>query len=166
VRRFASTRHGRQDRRSHVAGLYAFGRGGEMTYEGGPCPWGRWDSGAPSGRSILPGAWKTGHPIRFPGPLTVRSPSTEGASAAAWMGGLPADNLVALARALSGRSGTAGRLRGNRPRRQARTRGGGSRIGVTATLGQIGFTSPAGDVMGQNLAGRVDLEALLIRNRG
>jgi hypothetical protein len=38
----------------------------------------------------------------------------------------------------------------------------GSRIAATVTLGQIGFTSPAGDVMGQNLAGGVELEALLI----
>jgi hypothetical protein len=31
-------------------------------------------------------------------------------------------------------------------------------------FGRIGFSSPAGDVMGQNLAGKVDLEARLIRN--
>jgi hypothetical protein len=39
---------------------------------------------------------------------------------------------------------------------------GGSRVAATARLAQIGFSSPAGDVLGQNLAGRVDLEALLI----
>jgi len=75
---------------------------------------------------------------------------------------LPADNLVSLARALSGREwdgwsptgaiDVAARLE---------PAVGGSRIAATATLGQIGFASPAGDVMGQNLAGRVDLEALM-----
>jgi hypothetical protein len=77
--------------------------------------------------------------------------------------GLPADNLLSLARAISGREwdgwsptgaiDVAARLE---------PAVGGSRIAATAALGQIGFTSPAGDVMGQNLAGRVDLEALLI----
>jgi hypothetical protein len=75
---------------------------------------------------------------------------------------LPADNLTTLARALSGREwkgwsptgaiDVAARLE---------PAVGGSRIAATVTLGQIGFSSPAGDVMGQNLAGRVDLEALL-----
>jgi len=76
---------------------------------------------------------------------------------------LPADNLVSLARALNGQEwkgwsstgaiGVAARLE---------PAAGGSRIAATATLGQIGFSSPEGDVMGQNLAGRVDLEALMI----
>jgi hypothetical protein len=38
---------------------------------------------------------------------------------------------------------------------------GGSRLAATAALERIGFSSPAGDVMGQNLAGRLDLEAHL-----
>jgi hypothetical protein len=38
---------------------------------------------------------------------------------------------------------------------------GGSRLAATAALERIGFSSPAGDVMGQNLAGRLDLEARL-----
>ncbi|HEU4950218.1 MAG TPA: hypothetical protein VFT11_05585, partial [Candidatus Deferrimicrobiaceae bacterium] len=40
---------------------------------------------------------------------------------------------------------------------------GGPRLAATAVLGRIGFTSPSGDVMGQNLGGKVDLEALLTR---
>ncbi|HJX15399.1 MAG TPA: hypothetical protein VJ386_06660 [Candidatus Deferrimicrobiaceae bacterium] len=77
--------------------------------------------------------------------------------------GLPVDNLATLARALSGREwdswsptgeiDVAARLE---PAKD------GSRIAATATLGKIGFSSPTGDVLGQNLAGKVDLEALLI----
>jgi hypothetical protein len=75
---------------------------------------------------------------------------------------LPADNLVSLAQAVSGRGwngwsptgiiDVAARLEPAE---------GGPRLAATAVLGRIGFTSPAGDVMGQNLAGKVDLEALL-----
>jgi hypothetical protein len=38
---------------------------------------------------------------------------------------------------------------------------GGSRLAATAALARIGFSSPAGDAMGQNLAGKLDLEARL-----
>jgi len=76
---------------------------------------------------------------------------------------LPADNLVALARALSGQEWDGWSPTGAIDfAARLEPAAGGSRIGATATLGQIGFTSPAGDVMGQNLAGRVDLEALLV----
>jgi hypothetical protein len=76
---------------------------------------------------------------------------------------LPADNLVALARALGGREWDGWSPTGAIDlAARLEPAAGGSRIGATATLGQIGFTSPAGDVMGQNLAGRVDLEVLLI----
>lgn len=76
---------------------------------------------------------------------------------------LPADNLVALAWALSGQEWDGWSPTGAIDfAARLEPAGGGSRIGATATLGQIGITSPAGDVMGQNLAGRVDLEALLI----
>jgi hypothetical protein len=77
---------------------------------------------------------------------------------------LPADNLVSLAQAVSGREwngwsptgiiDVAARLESAE---------GGPRLAATAVLGRIGFTSPAGDVMGQNLDGKVDLEALLTR---
>jgi len=78
---------------------------------------------------------------------------------------LPADNLVSLARAVSGREwngwsptgaiDVAARLEPVE---------GGSRVSGTAAFGRIGFASPAGDVMGQNLTGNVALEALLVRD--
>ncbi|MBP2677079.1 MAG: hypothetical protein H6Q82_144, partial [Deltaproteobacteria bacterium] len=81
---------------------------------------------------------------------------------------LPADNLVSLIRAVSGREwgewsptgaiDVAARLDPAE---------GGSRLAATAVLGRIGFASPAGDAMGRNLAGKVDLEAHLnTRPRG
>jgi hypothetical protein len=76
---------------------------------------------------------------------------------------LPADNLISLARTLSGQG-----LKGWAPTgaidvaARLEPAVSGSRVTATATFAQIGFSSPAGDVMGQNLAGRVDLEALLI----
>jgi hypothetical protein len=76
---------------------------------------------------------------------------------------LPADNLVSLAQAVSGRewngwspTGAIDVVARLEPAE------GGPRLAATAVLGRIGFASPAGDVMGQNLAGNVDLEALLI----
>jgi len=76
---------------------------------------------------------------------------------------LPADNLATLARALSGRKWDSWSPTGAIDlAARLEPAVGGSRIAATAALGQIGFSSPAGDVMGQNLAGRVDLEALLI----
>ncbi|MGZ8474429.1 MAG: hypothetical protein ACXWWY_13160, partial [Candidatus Deferrimicrobiaceae bacterium] len=76
--------------------------------------------------------------------------------------GLPADNLVSLARAWSGRKWNGGSTTGTIDvAARLESAEGSPRVAATATLGQIGFTSPAGGVMGQNLAGRVDLEALL-----
>src|SRR3990172_6008008 len=75
---------------------------------------------------------------------------------------LPADNLATLARALSGRKWDSWSPTGAIDlAARLEPAVGGSRIAATAALGQIGFSSPAGDVMGQNLAGRVGLEALL-----
>ena len=78
--------------------------------------------------------------------------------------GLPADNLVKLARAVSGRNWESWSPTGEIDI-AARLEPvlGGSRVAATATLGKIGFSSPAGDVLGQNLAGRVELEAMLTR---
>ncbi|MBE0604240.1 MAG: hypothetical protein IH611_11545, partial [Deltaproteobacteria bacterium] len=78
--------------------------------------------------------------------------------------GLPADNLVLLALALSGRKGDGWSPTGTVDvDARLEPAVGGSRIAATATLGPIGFTSPSGDVMGQKLAGRVDLEVLLLQ---
>ena len=78
---------------------------------------------------------------------------------------LPADNLADLAGSIGGHDwkewsptgaiDIAARLE---PAEDGR------RVAVTATLGQIGFSSPSGDAMGQHLAGTIELEALLIRN--
>ena len=77
---------------------------------------------------------------------------------------LPVDNLAILARALSGREweswSPTGAIDVSARLEPAE---GGSRIMATAALGNIGFSSPEGDVLSQNLAGKVDLEALLTR---
>ncbi|MGZ8450329.1 MAG: hypothetical protein ACXWWV_12185, partial [Candidatus Deferrimicrobiaceae bacterium] len=76
---------------------------------------------------------------------------------------LPADNLAFLAGAIGGHD-----WKGWSPTGAIDIAvrldpvGGGRRVAVTATLGQIGFSSPNGDAMGQHLAGTVDLEADLI----
>jgi len=77
--------------------------------------------------------------------------------------GLPADNLATLARALSGREWDSWSPTGAIDvAARLEPVAGGSRIVATGSFAQIGFRSPAGDVLGQNLAGRIDLEALLI----
>lgn len=78
---------------------------------------------------------------------------------------LPADNLADLAGAIGGHDwkgwSPAGAIDIAARLEPAK---GGRRMAVTATLGQIGFTSPGGDAMGQRLAGTIGLEAFLIRN--
>jgi len=75
---------------------------------------------------------------------------------------LPVDNLVSLAQAVSGREwngwSPTGAIDVDARLEPAE---GGPRLAATAAFGRIGFTSPAGDVMGQNLGGTVDLEAHL-----
>ncbi|MGB7631395.1 MAG: hypothetical protein WBM29_09975, partial [Candidatus Deferrimicrobium sp.] len=75
---------------------------------------------------------------------------------------LPVDNLVPLAQAVSGRKwngwSPTGAIDVDARLEPAE---GGPRLAATAALGRIGFTSPAGDVMGRNLAGTVDLDAHL-----
>src|SRR5512140_2758754 len=75
---------------------------------------------------------------------------------------LPADNLVSLAQAMSGRDWNGWSPTGAIDiAARLEPAEGGPRLAATAVLGRIGFTSPAGDVMGQNLAGKIDLEARL-----
>jgi hypothetical protein len=77
---------------------------------------------------------------------------------------LPADNLVSIAQAVSGREWNGWSATGAIDvAARLKPAEGGPRLAATAVLERIGFTSHAGDVMGQNLAGNVDLEALLIR---
>lgn len=78
--------------------------------------------------------------------------------------GLPVDNLATLARAVSGRNWEGWSPTGEIDiAARLEPVVGGSRVAATAALGKIGFSSPAGDVLGQNLAGRGELEALLTR---
>lgn len=78
--------------------------------------------------------------------------------------GLPADNLATLARAISGRKWESWSPTGEIDiAARLEPAVGGSRVAAKAAFGKIGFSSPAGDVLGQNLAGRVELETLLTR---
>jgi hypothetical protein len=138
---------------------------GEMIYEGRPLPLGT--LGLRGSVRSIDTSWRVEDvDIRSGslGPLTGEL-VFHGGSASGRLDGasLPADNLVALAQALGGRKWDGWSPTGAIDlAARLEPAAGGSRIGATATLGQIGFTSPAGDVMGQNLAGRVDLEVLLI----
>jgi len=97
----------------------------------------------------------------FTGELSLGGGSVSGRLDGA---GLPVDNLATLARALSGREWDSWSPAGGIDvAARIEPAVGGPRVTATATLGQIGFSSPAGDVLGQNLAGKVDLEALLTR---
>jgi hypothetical protein len=95
------------------------------------------------------------------GELTYRGGSVSGRLDGA---GLPVDNLATLARALSGREWDSWSPTGAIDvAARLEPAMGGSRIAATVALGKIGFSSPEGDVLSQNLAGKVDLEALLAR---
>ncbi len=75
---------------------------------------------------------------------------------------VPVDNLVSLAQALSGKTWKGWSTTGGidvRVRLDNTT--GAPRVAVAAALEKIGFSSPAGDVVGQNLSGKFDLDALL-----
>jgi hypothetical protein len=77
--------------------------------------------------------------------------------------GLPADNLVSLAQAVSGREWNGWSLAGPIDvSARLDPVEGGRRVAATATFGQFGFRSPNGDAMGQNLAGTAGIEAHLI----
>jgi hypothetical protein len=78
--------------------------------------------------------------------------------------GLPVDNLAKLARALSGREWDSWSPTGTIDiTARLEPAVGGPRFAATASLEQIGFSSPEGDVLSQNLSGKVDIEALLAR---
>ena len=137
---------------------------GEVFYEGRPLPLGTVairgsarpvdDSYRVEGVEIRSGSLGrlTGQVAFHEGNLSGR---LDGAS-------LPADNLVSLAQAVSGREWNGWSLTGAI---DVATRldpvEGGPRVAATATLGEIGFRSPDGDAMGQHLAGTVDLVAHL-----
>jgi len=140
---------------------------GEVLYEGRPLPLGTLairGSARPAGDSYrVEGVEiRSGSLGRLTGHVAFRGGNVSGRLDEA---SLPADNLVSLARAVSGGEwsgwsptgeiGVAARLEPVE---------GGTRGTVSASLGRIGFASQAGDVMGRNLAGAIDLTALLTGN--
>jgi len=141
---------------------------GEVLYEGRPLPLGiltiRGSAGPVDDSYRVEGVEiRSGSLGRLTGQVAVHGGDISGRLDGAV---LPADNLVSLAQAVSGREwngwsptgaiDVAARLDSAK---------GGPRLAATAVFGRIGFTSPAGDAMGQKLAGNVDLEVenLLIR---
>jgi hypothetical protein len=139
---------------------------GKVFYEDRPLPLGALEvrgNAEATGDSFRVGALdiQSGSLGRLTGELGYRGGSVRGRLDGA---GLPADNLATLARALSGRKWDSWSPTGAVDvAARLEPAVGGSRVVTTATLAKIGFRSPAGDVLGQNLAGKVDLEALLTR---
>jgi hypothetical protein len=137
---------------------------GEVLYEGRPLPLGTvaiQGSARQVGNSYrLEGVEiRSGSLGRLTGQVAIRGGDASGALDEA---SLPVDNLVSLARAVSGKEWTGWSPTGAvTVDVRLEPAEGGPRLAATAVLGRIGFTSPAGDVIGQNLEGRVDLEARL-----
>ncbi len=137
---------------------------GNVFYEDRPLPLGAWEvrgTAEATGNSFRVGSLDLQSESlgRLTGELALRGGSVSGRLDGA---GLPADNLATLARALSGREWDSWSPTGSIDvAARLEPSAGGPRIAATATLGQIGFRSPAGDVLAQNLAGKVVLEALL-----
>ncbi|HEX7522873.1 MAG TPA: hypothetical protein VF357_01625 [Candidatus Deferrimicrobium sp.] len=140
---------------------------GEVLYEGRPLPLGTLairGSARPVGNSYrVEGVEiRSGSLGRLTGQVAFHGGNVSGALDEVR---LPADNLVSLAQAVSGREWNGWSPTGAIDvAARLETVEAGPRLAATAVLGRIGFTSPAGDIMGQNLAGKVDLDALLIRN--
>ncbi len=140
---------------------------GEVLYEGRPLPLGPLairGSARPVGDSFRMEnvEIRSGSLGRLTGQVAFRGGSVSGRLDEAT---LPADNLVSLAQAVSGREWSGGSPTGEiGVAARLEPVEGGTRGTASAALGRIGFTSQAGDVMGRNLAGTVDLEVLLTRN--
>ena len=139
---------------------------GEVLYEGRPLPLGILairgsarpvdDSYRVEGVEI-----RSGSLGRLTGQFSFRGGNVSGRLDEA---NLPADNLVSLAQAVSGRDWNGWSPTGAIDLTALlEPTEAGPRLAATAVFGRIGFTSPAGDAMGQNLTGKVDLEARLTR---
>ena len=137
---------------------------GDLLYEGRPLPLGILDARG-SGRPI-DNSWRVeGVEIRSEslGRLTGEVDFRGGTASGRLYGvGIPLDKMAPLATALGGPD-----MKGWSPAgsidiaARLEPTEGGPRVTATATSRQVGFTSPSGDVMGQNLAGRIVLEAIL-----
>jgi hypothetical protein len=143
---------------------------GEVLYEGRPLPFGtlaiRGSAGPVDDSYRLEGVeTRSGSLGRLTGQVSFRGGNVGGRMEGAR---LPTDNLVSLAQAVSGRDWNGWSPTGAIDvAARLEPAEGGPRLTAAAVLGRIGFTSPAGDVMGQNLSGKVDLEAhLTTRARG
>ncbi len=137
---------------------------GELVYEGRPLPLGTLalrGSAKPAGPSyrVEDVDIRSDTLGRLTGEFTVQGGNLGGRLGGA---GLPAGSLASLLRGLGGPEWTGWSPAGTIDvAARLEPAEGGSRVAAAVTLGQIGFSSPAGDVMGQNLSGKVDLEALL-----
>ncbi|HEX9850682.1 hypothetical protein [Candidatus Deferrimicrobium sp.] len=137
---------------------------GEVLFEGRPLPLGRLairGSARPVDDSYLVEGVeiRSGSLGRLTGQIASRGGNVSGILDEA---SLPADNLVSLAQAVSGREWSGWSPTGAidvAARLEAAE--AGSRLTATAALGRIGFASPEGDVIGRNLTGKIDLEAHL-----
>jgi len=137
---------------------------GEILFEGRPLPFGSLairGSARPADDSyLLEGVEiRSGSLGRLTGQVSFRGGNIGGRLDEAR---LPADNLVSLAQAVRGRD-----LDGWSPTgaiavaARLEPAEGGPRLTVTSELERVGFTSPAGDAMGQSLSGKLHIEAHL-----
>lgn len=96
---------------------------------------------------------------RLSGKLAIRGGSPSGTVSGS---GLQAGPVLTLAAALSGRDWTGWSPAGTIDIAfHVEPAEGGPLLAARAALGRIGFSSPAGDAMGQNIEGRIDLAARL-----
>ncbi len=139
---------------------------GSVLYEGRPLPFGKLEVQG-SARTADGSLRVDGLEIRSEtlGRLAGKLSFSEGKPSGALDGrNLPAAALLSLAGAFSGRDWTGWSPNGAIDvAARIEPAEGGPRVAATVALAKIGFSSPAGDVMGQNLSGRVDLEARPIR---
>ena len=137
---------------------------GEVLYEGRPLPLGRMairGSARPVDDSyrVEDVEIRSGSLGRLTGQIAFRGGNVSGRLDETH---LPADNLVSLAQAVSGQEWSGWSPTGAIDvAARLETVEDVPRLAATAVFGRIGFTSPAGDAMGQNLAGKVDLVAHL-----
>jgi len=135
---------------------------GDLLYDGKPLPLGtveiRGSAAAADGSLRIEGLDVVSETVgRLTGALGFHGKSLDGTLSGR---GLPAAALISLAGVLTGDDWN-GWSPGGAVNVTARIepKEDGPRVAATVALEQIGFGSPAGDLMGRNLSGRVELEA-------